>query len=53
MDRHEYIFAAISIYIDGYIKIMMSTTDGCGGIVDWNQNQKAHAEEQMRNYGII
>jgi hypothetical protein len=33
MDRYEYIFAAISMYIDGYTK-MMSTTDGCGGIVD-------------------
>jgi hypothetical protein len=34
MDRYEYIFAAISMYIDGYTKMMMSTTDGCGGIVD-------------------
>jgi hypothetical protein len=36
MDRYEYIFAAISMYIDGYTKMMMSTTDGCSGIVDWN-----------------
>ena len=36
MDRYEYIFAAISMYIDGYTKMMMSTADGCSGIADWN-----------------
>ena len=36
MDRYEYIFASISMYIDGYTEMMVSTTDGYGGIVDWN-----------------
>jgi hypothetical protein len=36
MDTYEYIFATIFKYIDGYTKMMMSTTDGCSGIVDWN-----------------